>query len=224
MIALDLPGFGDSVKPIGAPYDAKWFARTVVAALDALEIDRADLAGNSMGGRIAIETGFQHPDRVGKLVLLSPALAWLRDRPWAPFLRLVRPELGLLQPTPRALVEQLVRRLVPGAQDGWAAAGRGRLPALLLRAARPGRLLRRGAQHLPRRARRRDGFWKRLTTLQAESLFVWGRQDTLVPIAFMRHVQEALPGARAPGAGLRPRAPAGGAEPDTRAQHVSSSM
>ncbi len=196
VIALDVPGFGDSVKPIGAPYDAKWFARTVVAALDALEIDRADLVGNSMGGRIAIETGFQHPDRVGKLVLLSPALAWLRDRPWAPFLRLVRPELGLLQPTPRPLVEQIVRRLVPGAQEGWTAAGvddflrayyepRGR--AAFYAAARNIYLDEPGGD---------AGFWKRLTTLQAESLFVWGREDTLVPIAFMRHVQDALPGAR----------------------------
>jgi pimeloyl-ACP methyl ester carboxylesterase len=196
VIALDVPGFGDSVKPIGAPYDAKWFARTVVAALDALEIDRADLMGNSMGGRIAIETGFQHPDRVNKLVLLSPALAWLRDRPWAPFLRFVRPELGLLQPTPRALVEQIVRRVVPGAQEGWAAAGvddflrsffepRGR--AAFYAAARNIYLDEPDGD---------EGFWKRLATLQAESLFVWGRHDTLVPLAFMRHVQEALPGAR----------------------------
>jgi pimeloyl-ACP methyl ester carboxylesterase len=196
VIALDLPGFGDSSKPIGAPYDAKWFARSVVAALDALELDSADLAGNSMGGRIAIETGFRHPDRVGKLVLLSPALAWLRDRPWAPFLRWVRPELGLLQPAPRALVEQFVRRMVPGAQEGWTAAGvddflrsfyepRGR--AAFYAAARNIYLDEPDGE---------TGFWKRLSTLECDSLFVWGHHDTLVPIAFMRHVREALPGAR----------------------------
>ena len=27
MIAIDLPGFGDSVKPLGAAYDAPFFAR-----------------------------------------------------------------------------------------------------------------------------------------------------------------------------------------------------
>ena len=27
VIAIDLPGFGDSDKPLGAPYDAPWFAR-----------------------------------------------------------------------------------------------------------------------------------------------------------------------------------------------------
>ena len=35
-IALDLPGFGESDKPIGAPYDAPWFARATFEAMDAL--------------------------------------------------------------------------------------------------------------------------------------------------------------------------------------------
>jgi pimeloyl-ACP methyl ester carboxylesterase len=40
------------------------------------------------------------------------------------------------------------------------------------------------------------GFWTRLPALDRESLFVWGRHDPLVPIAFARHVRQALPGAR----------------------------
>src|SRR5581483_7279023 len=54
-IAVDLPGFGDSVKPIRVAYDAPYFARAVLALLDALELDRAHLIGNSMGGRVALE-------------------------------------------------------------------------------------------------------------------------------------------------------------------------
>ena len=57
VIAVDLPGFGDSEKPIGASYDARFFARAVVALLDALELDRAHLIGNSLGGRVALEVG-----------------------------------------------------------------------------------------------------------------------------------------------------------------------
>ena len=41
-----------------------------------------------------------------------------------------------------------------------------------------------------------EGFWTRLRALEHESLFVWGKQDRLVPIAFARHVREALPGAQ----------------------------
>ena len=32
--------------------------------------------------------------------------------------------------------------------------------------------------------------------LAPEALFVWGRQDTLVPFEFMRHVERTLPGSR----------------------------
>ncbi|MBI5106567.1 MAG: alpha/beta fold hydrolase, partial [Solirubrobacterales bacterium] len=123
VIAVDLPGFGDSAKPVAAAYDAPFFAGAVVALLDALGLERAALVGNSMGGRVAIEVGLAHPERAGRLVLLAPSLAWLRDRPWAPLLRLVPPQLGLVQPAPRAIVEGIVRRMVPGGADGWSAAG-----------------------------------------------------------------------------------------------------
>ena len=40
------------------------------------------------------------------------------------------------------------------------------------------------------------GFWTRLRELRPRVLFVWGRRDTLVPIAFARHIAETLPQAR----------------------------
>jgi pimeloyl-ACP methyl ester carboxylesterase len=194
-IAIDLPGFGDSVKPIGAAYDAAYFAGAVTALLDALAIERAHLVGNSMGGRVAIETGLLNPERVDRLALLAPSLAWLRARPWAPLLRIVPTELGLIQPAPRMVVEPIVRRVIPAGQDQWTAAGideflrsyltpRGR--AAFYAAARNIYL---EAPHGP------NGFWTRLGDLQAPSLFVWGRRDTLVPIGFAHHVREVLPGA-----------------------------
>lgn len=195
-IAVDLPGFGDSVKPIRVPYDAAYFARAAIALLDALGIERADVVGNSMGGRVALELGLRYPARVGRLGLLAPSLAWLRDRPWAPLLRLIAPQLGLLQPAPRPLAEAIVRRVVPGAGTQWTAAGideflrsyltpRGR--AAFYAAARSIYL---------EEPRGPDGLWTRLPSLQAPSLFVWGRRDALVPLGFAAHVREALPGAR----------------------------
>jgi pimeloyl-ACP methyl ester carboxylesterase len=193
-IALDLPGFGDSVKPLRAPYHAPYFARAVVALMDSLGLRRADLVGNSMGGRAAIEVGLRFPSRVGRLGLLAPSLAWLRGRPFAPLLRLVPPQLGLLQPTPRALAEGIVHHLIPGAEEGgWTAAGvdeflrsyltrRGR--AAFYAAARNIYLEEPSGPH---------GLWTRLPGLSAPSLFVWGRHDRLVPIGFEPHVREALP-------------------------------
>jgi pimeloyl-ACP methyl ester carboxylesterase len=196
VIALDLPGFGDSVKPIAAPYDAPWFAQAVVGALDSLGIERAHLAGNSMGGRVALETALLHPDRTDRLVLLCPALAWLRDRRWSPFVRLLRPELGLLQVAPRQVVEGLVRRIVPGANGGWAAAGVDEfLRAFLTPRGRAAFYAAARNIYLDEPQGER-GFWTRLSSLQTDSLFVWGRHDQLVPAGFRRHVESSLPAAQ----------------------------
>jgi pimeloyl-ACP methyl ester carboxylesterase len=196
VVAMDFPGFGESDKPIGAPYDSAWFARTAFDTLDALGVDGAHVAGNSMGGRVALEAGLIDRSRVRSLMLLSPALAWLRERRWAPVVRLLRPELGLLQVAPRSVTDRIVRRLVPGANDGWAAAGVDEF----LRAY----LSPRGRAAFYAAARNiyldephgDDGFWTRLGSLEADALFVWGRHDVLVPIAFMKHVERALPAAR----------------------------
>jgi pimeloyl-ACP methyl ester carboxylesterase len=196
VVALDLPGFGESDKPIGAPYNAAWFAESVFAAMDTLGIDRAHIAGNSMGGRIAIEAGLTDRDRIGGLALLSPALAWLRPRRWAPMIRALRPELGLIQPAPRPIVEAIVRQLIPSGNGGWTAAG---IDEFLRAYLKP-----RGRAAFYAAARNiyldephgDDGFWTRLKSLETDSLFVWGRHDMLVPIGFMRHVEEALPRAK----------------------------
>jgi len=191
VVALDLPGFGDSVKPLRAPYDARYFAGVLTDVLDALQVDRAHVAGNSMGGRIALELALTERRRVDRLVLLSPAMAWLRPRRWAPVVRLLRPELTMV-PMP---VEGLVRRLVGGSDD-WAAAGVDEF----LRAFSTAR--GRHAFHAVLRniyldrPDGDDGLWTRLAGMTHESLFVWGRSDRLVPIGFMKHVERTFPAAR----------------------------
>ena len=196
VVAVDLPGFGDSSKPIGASYNPGFFADAMIDLLDALELDRADLIGNSLGGRVALELALRHPERVGRLALLAPSLAWRRPRRWAPALRLVRPELGLVQIAPRAVVQTIVRRIIPGADEGWTAAGVDEfLRAYNSPAGRAA--FYAAARHIYLEAPHgKAGFWPRLRELQPDVLFIWGRRDTLVPIAFARHVAEALPQAR----------------------------
>jgi len=196
VIAMDLPGFGESGKPLRAAYDAPFFAKSVIGLLDELEIDRAHLIGNSMGGRVAIEVGLLYPERVERLALLSPALAWLRDRRWRWLLQAPLPKLGLIQPAPRRITEPLVRNLVPGGSQGWSAAG---VDEFLRSYLSPrGRVaFYEAARNIyldePRGER---GLWTRMKELEADSLFVWGKQDRLVPIAFMKHVEEVLPRAK----------------------------
>jgi pimeloyl-ACP methyl ester carboxylesterase len=195
-IAPDLPGFGDSGKPIGAAYDPPFFAAAVVELLDRTGIERAHLVGNSLGGRVALEVGLRHPERVGRLGLLAPSLAWRRDRPWAGALRFLRPELGLVQIAPERITESVVRRMIPGSDDGWAAAGVDEF----LRAYRTPRgraaFYAAARQIYLEEPEGDDGFWPRLRTLEPDALFVWGKRDRIVPIGFARHVSEAVPGAR----------------------------
>jgi pimeloyl-ACP methyl ester carboxylesterase len=196
VVAIDLPGFGESDKPIGAPYDATWFARSAFATMDALGLERAHVAGNSMGGRVGIEAGLTDYERIGGLILLSPALAWLRPRRWAPVIRALRPELGLIQPAPRPIVEAIVRQLVPSSNGGWTSAGIDEfLRSYLTRSGRAAFYAAARNIYLDE-PHGDDGFWTRLKSLETDSLFVWGRHDVLVPIGFMKHVERALPRAK----------------------------
>ncbi|MEV6772170.1 alpha/beta hydrolase [Nocardia sp. NPDC051030] len=67
-LTLDYRGTGESDKP-DQPYSTAGFAQDVIAVLDELGIDRADIYGTSMGGRVAQHLAARYPDRVGALVL-----------------------------------------------------------------------------------------------------------------------------------------------------------
>jgi pimeloyl-ACP methyl ester carboxylesterase len=194
-IAIDLPGFGDSDKPLFGAYDPPFFARSVTALLDALGLDCAHLVGNSMGGRVALELGLSHSDRVKRLVLLAPALAWLKPRPWAPYLRLIPTQLGIFQPTPRPLVEMIVKQFVPGADQGWTAAGVDEFMRSYLTPLGRAAFYAAARNIYLEEPRGPAGVWTRLGSMQRDALFVWGRKDQVVPIAFARHVRKELPAA-----------------------------
>jgi len=68
-LILEFPGFGVTDDFGGHPMVT---AQGVVAPfLDALEIDRVDIIGNSMGGGAGIAFAIHHPDRVKKLVTIG---------------------------------------------------------------------------------------------------------------------------------------------------------
>jgi pimeloyl-ACP methyl ester carboxylesterase len=74
VIALDMPGFGAST-PLPAPQRIEDYARGVLAALDALGVDRAAVLGHHTGGVVAVELAAAAPDRIAAVVLSST--------PWA---------------------------------------------------------------------------------------------------------------------------------------------
>lgn len=72
VIALDLPGFGASEKPTGS-YDAGTQAERLAVILEALNIERAHLIGNSMGGHISALYAARYPERTLSLALFNNA-------------------------------------------------------------------------------------------------------------------------------------------------------
>jgi pimeloyl-ACP methyl ester carboxylesterase len=80
--AVDVMGEPGRSRYEGVPIDSMdelvaWLAET----FDLLELSAADLCGHSSGGHLALRFALAHPERVRRLVLLDPALAFAPFRP-----------------------------------------------------------------------------------------------------------------------------------------------
>ena len=71
-VVPDLPGYGRSERP-DRVLDIPGLGRALVGVLDALGIEKAVLLGNSMGCPVSLEVAYAAPERVERLVLVSPA-------------------------------------------------------------------------------------------------------------------------------------------------------
>lgn len=71
VIVPDLPGYGASDKP-ETVYSLDFFVTALSGLLDALDIQRCVLVGNSLGGAIALQLALNEPQRVSRLVLMAP--------------------------------------------------------------------------------------------------------------------------------------------------------
>jgi pimeloyl-ACP methyl ester carboxylesterase len=69
-LIFDYPGVGGSEAREGA-FSTADLADTVVALLDSLGIERADVGGSFMGGMVAQELALRHPERVERLLLMG---------------------------------------------------------------------------------------------------------------------------------------------------------
>src|SRR3954469_14906105 len=69
-IAVDLPGTGESDKSDG-PYSTAGYADQLAAFLGAIGIERAHVAGMSLGASVGMHLAARHPSRVRSLSLHS---------------------------------------------------------------------------------------------------------------------------------------------------------
>lgn len=79
-LRYDLRGFGQSVDNSAEPFN---HADDLLAILNAINIERCDLIGVSMGGAVALNFALDYPQRVRNLILISPGLvAWDWSAAW----------------------------------------------------------------------------------------------------------------------------------------------
>jgi haloalkane dehalogenase len=80
VIALDLPGYGLSDKPLDVTYDFDFYADVISSLLAALGISETNLVVHDLGGPVGLYWAVQHPQRVQSVVLLNtlvyPETSW----------------------------------------------------------------------------------------------------------------------------------------------------
>jgi len=197
VMVIDLPGFGRSSKPIGR-YDAAWFSGHVCHFLDAMSVERCHVAGNSMGGKIAMELAMLDPDRVTDVMCLCPASAF-SDRPMLRLVQLLRPEFGVaLGFVPRSRVRKTIESLFSnaGVLDGvWIEAAIDDFTRVWRNPKARGAFFAAARAMYLEDPHGEAGFFTRLELMEIPSLFVYGEQDGIITHHFGRKVQSTLPDA-----------------------------
>ena len=69
VLSFDMPGWGETEEL--DPTSERDHVTALVSALDELDIERAALVGNSMGGMTSIRFAIEHPDRVSHLITMG---------------------------------------------------------------------------------------------------------------------------------------------------------
>ena len=71
LLAPDLAGFGYSQSPVDMVHNRQSWLDQIVRFMDAMELEKAHVIGNSFGGSMALALAIAHPERVGKLILMG---------------------------------------------------------------------------------------------------------------------------------------------------------
>lgn len=193
VVAPDLRGHGESEVPPG-PYTMEQHADDLAALLDRLGIERAIVAGLSMGGYVAFALWRRHAERIQALALLDT-----RAEPDSPTAKATRDAaiVKVREAGSEAFArEMLPRLLAPQSLANARLAGK----ALRIMAAQPVEGIVGALAGMRDRADSRPT----LPSITVPALVVTGEKDAVTPPAVGGEMAAALPHARAvvvPGAG-----------------------
>ncbi|MDA1298221.1 MAG: alpha/beta fold hydrolase [Chloroflexi bacterium] len=196
VIAPDNPIFGLSSQPALAVTVPLLTTGFIGSFMDAMQIDRASIAGLSMGGYAAGRFAAEHPDRVDRLALIDSA-GFGRDLPWGfrlsslPLLKYVftRPQRWaherffasseVVNPDGEHNDAYLEYAYSVMENDGHALAIRSNIPVF---AGFRGQRNLLGARDL--------------ASINAETLVIWGRQDRFFPLSHANRAVSLIPNSR----------------------------
>jgi pimeloyl-ACP methyl ester carboxylesterase len=193
VVALDLPGFGQSDDPVDR-ITISGYGSAVNELAEHLDLGEFVLVGNSMGGFVAAETAIQFPEHVERLVLVSaagitsselrrePVMAWGRMAMMAGARGVAEKRMAIVRPRIRHLVYSSIMRhpskiapemLWEMSEGAGRSAFRPALEAIL-----------------------DYDFRDRLGDIASPTLIVWGEEDMLVPVEDAAEYERRIPGAR----------------------------
>jgi pimeloyl-ACP methyl ester carboxylesterase len=184
----DLPGFGCSDMP-DAPYSVAYYADFLNRFMETAGIERASVAGISIGGAVAASLAARHPEKVRKLVLAAPAGL---TPPQGEFVKpnlLIDANYWLLSHNKEMFVRSFDNLFYePGKVPV------GLIDDVWLRMKKPEyrRTLLRCSQSL---AKVDPAFETSLEAIKAPTLIVWGQDDRIIPVSDAERFARKIHGA-----------------------------
>ena len=172
----DLPGYGQSDRPIDFSYSVPAEAETAVGFMDALALKQVDLGGWSMGGWIVQRIAYAHPERVRRLLLFDSA--GINEMPtW---------DTRLFTPSNAAEVDQLESLLMPHPPriPGFVAKD------ILRSSRRNGWIIHRAVASMLYGHDTTDDV---LPQLKMPVLIVWGSEDRITPLSQGEKMHRLVP-------------------------------
>lgn len=192
VLALDLPGHGDSDKPKTLSYDPISAANLLRQFLDLREVERVSLVGNSAGGLVVGQFGIAYPDQVDRMVLVAAGglgreVCWYLRLMSVPLLGELIYQPGLQNPIDLSrrifyheppflneVMPEMIRvRNMPGTRYAAVQAVRSSINLLGLR--------------------KQQYILEQLTELSKPVMAVWGEEDTVLPAVHAEEVRRAIP-------------------------------
>jgi pimeloyl-ACP methyl ester carboxylesterase len=198
VVAPDLPGHGESDKP-RLDYSLGAHANVLRDLMIALGIERATVVGQSLGGGVAMQLAYQHPQRCERLVLVSsgglgPEVSWMLRVLTVPGVEYLMPVI--FPKVARVAGNGVGRRLArlgfrwPHLEQEWHAY------ASLTEPGNRQSFIRTLRAVVDPKGQSVSAHDRLYLASRLPTLIVWGGRDRIIPVGHAYAAHEAIPGSQ----------------------------